>query len=715
MPNMMSFFKMIRIIRKKLKIFYSIIVFNSVNMVNNLFREKVSTDMRFRNKTTSANISTYPTKRVLGSVKINIPFRNRLPVIPSIYLSLVSLANLFSGFFRWVITNSSSSFNNDSFIHFGIPLLPTPISDLPDHSLTSTSARTKFSIMTFIANKFRTTQQTRFCHHVTASFFIIITYILFLSTTNADAQTKWIKFSYFENKLGLNDNLSTTEIDDKEATDIQNVIFDTGGAIRKRYGYTSLPIGVKVATGATVCVNGITFYEKADGTQQLVALANNDGHPWLMRKEYSAGPVGGNWFDINNGIFDSITYTNNTKPDFAVAEDKLLFTVGGTVAGSTYPRAPYRIYQYTGGASASVLVTSGFEASGTILEYHKNQMFLAGNPDWPSRVSYSNLDDISTWTPTDFFDVQTSDGSNVTALVSAFDSLYIFKNNSIWRLSGAERDSFQLQEMVSGIGTSSNDSVQVVNNYIYFTTAQNDIAIYDGAYTCQFISQKIRGTIGGLDFDRSAQNVGLAYSTYKYNDYDYYVAVTEKGGTGNNRILLFDTQYKAWTKFKGMNANAMCVAPTQTGQDAMFFGDYNGYVHIYPSNKYYDGDEASTAIAAIYQTKWFKYSDICLGDKYWRLLKTYTLAADNTILYAECKSDYESSGKVFALNLGGPQDKWDVAMWDLALWGGESIVVGRNEVDKGTSMFQLRYTQESNNTGFTILGFENFVEPAERI
>ena len=179
---------------------------------------------------------------------------------------------------------------------------------------------------------------------------------------------------------------------------------------------------------------------------------------------------------------------------------------------------------------------------------------------------------------------------------------------------------------------------------------------------------------------------------------------------------MFDTAYKAWTKFNGMNINAWTVGDDDNGQNAIYFGDYSGYVHRYPSTTYYDGNVATSAISAFYQTKWFRYPEVALGDKYWRLLKTYCTSEQALVyLNAECKADYEASGKVVQITLQSSQSKWDVAYWDVDLWGGTTIIVGRNEIEKGTSMFQIKFSNDNVDEGFTIVGYENFIEGTERI
>ncbi len=554
--------------------------------------------------------------------------------------------------------------------------------------------------------------------HLTGGILCLLS--IFCSLTISFAEVPWKKYSYFQNWGGLNDQLSAIEIKDNEASDLQNVVFDTGGAIKKRFGYTAIPNNpvTKVATGAVVSITGLGYYQKNSGSKFIVAITNSDGKATAMKKSWTSGAATGAWDNIDAAILPS-SYTDNNFCDFATAEDNLIITISATTQ--------VKPFKYTGSGSVVNLTTDTDCPEATLVEYHKNHLFLAGDETYPSRVNFSAIDNITDYTATDFFDVQTSDGTKVRGMVSAYDSLYIFKEKSIWRLSGGERDSFTLQKMVEGTGTLSNNSISVVNNVIYFTTAQNDIAIYDGAYTVKFISQKIRQTIGGLNFTRATNNLGLAFSTYKYEDQDYYCSTTRAGSATNNKVLLFDTAYSAWTKFDGINANAWCVAQDSNGQNELIFGDYSGYVHSYPSNKYYDANvesdpilgfnEETSPIAAFYQTKWFRYGDLSLGDKYWRLLKTYALSetTNNTTLYAECRSDYEESGRIVEINLSESSSLWDVAIWDIDKWSGQSLKVGRDEIEKGTNMFQIKYSNEKVSEGFTIFGFENLIEPAERI
>lgn len=540
---------------------------------------------------------------------------------------------------------------------------------------------------------------------------LVCTILLSLGiVTNSFAGVNWLKHSFTQNWGGLNDNVSSTEIADNEATDIQNIVFDTGGAIKKRFGYRTLPLATgTVYKASTGPITGLIFFKKKDGTKYLFGTSNVSGQAHAFYKQYDAStslPVG-SWADVT-GVLPS-GYADGNLATLTVASDQVVITLDSSVQKKPFAwAATGSVYQLSADSNLP---------TGTINAYHKNILFVSGNSSNPSRVYFSNLGLIGTWTATDFFDVQADDGTSVRGLVSAYDCLYIFKDKSIWRLSGSDRDSFQLEKMVDNIGTLSQQSISVVNNLIYFTTAQGDVAIYDGAYTVKFISQKIRTTIGNLNFTRANKILGAGFSTYKYVDNDYYAAVSEAGSGTNNSVLLFDTAHQAWTKFKGINASAWTVADTSTGQYALTFGDYDGYVHQYPSTSYYDGDVASAPISAYYQTKWFRFPSDALGNKYLRLLKTYCLSEthDPDNLTIEARSDYETVGNQYVVNLTQSGAMWDVARWDVDYWSGQRLIVDREEVNKGVDIFQLKFSNSGLNEGFTILGFDELIEPTDQI
>lgn len=555
----------------------------------------------------------------------------------------------------------------------------------------------------------------------------LILALFFVLSHNSWAQVPWIKYSYFANYGGLNDNLSQLEIADNEATAIQNVVFDTGGALIKRYGYKNI-IDSPNSTyklGANVTgVPGIAFYQKTNGNKYIFAIGNNGGQAQGYSKtiDNSGDVPTGAWDDQGTGNLPA-NFNNNQLATFSVAENTLVMTVAGSSINTTYPSA----WQATG--NVYLFTTDPDCPKAKYNAYHKNILFLAGDPDNPSRVSFSDLNGgITNWIATDFFDLDKDNGQFVTGLVSAFGNLYIFENNSIWMLSGSNRDDFSLQKMVDNVGTLSQQSIAIVNNAIFFVTSQNDIAVYDGAFTVKFVSSKIRNTIGSNNFDRAAQTLGIGYSSYRYKDLDYYAAESVVGSSENNQVLLFDTYRSAWTILDNIRPNSWMVMPNASGANQLVWGDYNGLVYAYPDQGSYSDvsntcsgagpcTTTSPGIYSFYQTKWFRYPEAALGDKYLRLLKTYVInsSTNSSTLQIEVKSDYASSGNIYTFNYTPSGALWEVSLWNDAVWGGGGLNIDREEVGLGTQMFQIRYSNRTADQDMSILGFETFIEPTTRI
>lgn len=549
--------------------------------------------------------------------------------------------------------------------------------------------------------------------------------LLCLSTTSY-AQLSYKKFSYFQNFGGLNDSLAQTAIADNEATSIQNIVLDTAGAISKRYGYQN--IGPTTGSiyqigGGGYAVTGLAYYQNPSTTNKyIVAIANVNGQATAYEKQLGSNnsiPYGV-WTSIGSANLPS-NYTNDEQPVITSANGVLIMSFPSSPASQAAAwQATGNVYQFS--------FTSLNSPNSACNDYFNNIMFFSCDPANPTKVTFSNLSGaFNSFVATDFFTLNLNDNHYVTALFSAFGNNYIFEDNSIWMLTGSSRDTFTLQEMVNNVGTVSPHSVQLINNEIYFITKQNDIAIYDGAFTVKYLSSKIRNTIGSNNFTRAPEALGLGFSSYKYKDLDYYVSESTLGSSTNNQILLFDTDRTAWTKFSNFNPDSWTVIPSSTGQDIMVFGDYNGLVYFYPNIGTYNDvsnactggtcTQSSSAIYSIYQTKWFTYPDVSLGDKYFRVLKTYiqnsTLASTLT---TNVNYDYVSQGKTFTYNYNPSGSLWGTALWNQGIWEStQSLNIDREEPNVGKQMFQVMYSNNNLSQDMTVLGWEIFIEPTTQL
>lgn len=541
-----------------------------------------------------------------------------------------------------------------------------------------------------------------------------------VDTSYADLAFK--KYSFFQNQGGLDDSMSTLSIKDSEATAIGNIVFDSAGAIKKRYGYQNITGSSNVSQvgGGNFAVTGLSYYiNPSTGNKYLVAIANVSGQATAYEKQLDASNniPNGPWINIGSSNLPN-NYTNDEQPVMNSANGVLVISFPAFTGWPLLAwQATANVYKFPLGAPNS-----------KINAYFNNILFSAGDPSAPTTVRFSDLTSgITTFDVTDFFTLNLNDGHYVTAMIPAFGNLYIFEDNSIWMLTGSSRDTFALQEMVNNTGTLSPHSVFLVNNNIYFVTSQNDIAIYDGVFTVKYLSSKIRNTIGANNFNRAPQALGIGFSSYKYKDLDYYVSETISGSSSNNQVLMFDTDREAWTDFLNFNPDSWTKIPSPTGQDELVFGDYNGNVYFYPNIGTYNDvlntcsagncTVTSPAINAYYQTKWFTFPDVSLGDKYLRVIKTYIQNSSTaSTLTTQVNYDFNLSGKVFTSTYTPSGSLWDAALWDIGVWSSPMpLNIDREEPNLGRQMFQLEFSNDVPGQDMNVLGFEMFVEPTSTL
>ncbi len=549
--------------------------------------------------------------------------------------------------------------------------------------------------------------------------------ILVSSLSNVcHADLPFKKYSFFQNYGGLNDSLSQLDIKDNEATALQNVVFDTAGTVSKRYGYSNVNSGqAQQVISNSSAITGLSYYiNQSTGNKYIVAVANVTGNAYVFQKQLdtSGNIPNGAWTQIGHSGLPT-NYTNDYLPTLTQANNILVFTFPASTGWKPYAwQATSNVYKFTQDPNCP---------NATMSAYFNNILFLAGDPANPNRVTFSDLTNgITSFVATDFFLLNQNDGHYITALIPAFGNLYILEDNSIWMLTGSSRDTFSLQRMVDNVGTLSNHSVSIINNNIFFITSQNDIAVYDGNFTIKYISSKIRNTIGANNFNRASQALGIAFSSYKYKDLDYYVTETTNGQNTNNQVLEFDTDRESWTKFTNITPNAWTIIPNSNGLNNLIFGDYNGLVYSYPNiGTYNDVSNScgsnnncittSPSIYSSYSTKWFTFSDSSLGNKYLRILKTYIQNSSlSSTLTTQVNFDYSSNGKVYTFVYTPSGAKWGSAIWGTDVWGTtQALNIDREEPNEGTQMFQLIYSNNNSNEDMNILGFDIFVEPTTQL
>lgn len=503
----------------------------------------------------------------------------------------------------------------------------------------------------------------------------------------ASAGVNWQRGDYFNNVGGLNDTFSPIDIEANEAADLQNVVLTNGGAIQTREGFDNL--NTTVLTGV---VTGLKYFKPTSGNQYLVGITDADT---FVKMDYAVGGApDGTFDDITGGA--SIAVTTSDLADFATGQDTLVIEDG---IGTTAP------FKWTG--SGNVALLSGSPPNASMVAFHKRQLFLAGNSTNPSILYFSDVGNIETWSGSNLSGnvaVETNDGSVIRAIHPGPDSLYIWKDHSIWRLSGDDKDNYHLQRMVDGIGTLSQHSVVLIGSDFIFQDANGDIYIYDGGFKVRLLSSKIETSIDALNFSRWNKTLAIEF------DKDYYAAFSTSASSTHNRILVFNTLHLAWTKFVGMNVNAWTVGDDGTGKNILYFADYSGWVHKYPTGT----NDNGTAISAYYLTKQFRLPELNIF-KVVRKIFSYFDEESSTNVDVELRTDFQTAGQIQTVNLLGSSARYGTAIYGTATYGGGTIITGEQEWDKQGKFFQLRFANDDLDQSFTLRGFQILAESEDRI
>lgn len=486
------------------------------------------------------------------------------------------------------------------------------------------------------------------------------------------------------NNLGLNNRSASTALDDGEASDLQNVQFDTRGAIVKRSGYAKR---ISTAISATPAINGgIEFVEKS-GTTQVVILTSN-------QKIYSDSETPSSWTDRTNAMSLTAGATNYACFTHTGDNDALVLT--------TQSDAPITINNAL--TATALTVPTGLTAAKYCIWWN-NHLVLANvtvsATAYPLRLYFYNAGIITAVTDTHYVTLPSQD-TEITGIAELFGNLYVFTPNEIHQISGITFDDFQRIKTSSNVGTISHWSIQNIENNLVFLSSKG-IAVFDGVRSTH-ISDKIQTTLNNL---ATSRNIYAQSAHYKKRN-QYWLSLTNSGGSTHDRVLVYDYVNKAWTIFVGINANCFINTRRSDYTERLYHGDYAGLVYLNDST---DNDNG-TAIDGYWKSKAI---DLETGKvKSFRHILILANQEGSYNLAIDYEVDFGGKGGSTSMNLSlsGSSSDWGTMTWGTDNWGGNTVVDTRkNFVPSVGRYIRIKFRTNSTNTPFTVLGFELFAQP----
>lgn len=490
---------------------------------------------------------------------------------------------------------------------------------------------------------------------------------------------------YFMNNLGLNDKAASTALMDGEASELQNVQFDTRGAIVKRSGYEKR-ISDAIANTPEI-LGGIEFVEKGGDTQVVIVAAD------ASLKILSDTETPNAWTDRTNAMTVTDSATNYASFTHVGDLDALVVT--------TQSDAPITIDSSLT-ATALAVPTNLTEAKYCI--WWNNHLVIANvkvdGTFYPLRLYFYDAG-LLTVSDTHYVTLPSRD-TKITGMATLFGNLYIFTTNEIHQISGTSYDDFVRVDTSSNVGTVSHWSLQNIENNLVFMSPKG-IAVFDGIRSTN-ISDKIQSTLDGLSETR---NIYAQSAHYKKRS-QYWLSVSSSGSTTHDRVLVYDYLNKSWTVFKGINANCFINTRRSDNTERLYHGDYAGLVYL---NDTTDNDNG-IAIDGYWKSKAIDLETSM--TKSFRHLMIFAKQEGSYNLTIDYEVDFggKSSTTSITLSLAGGISLWGTAVWGTGLWGGGTIVDTRKNLVSSVGRYlRIRFRTTATDTPFEIEGFELFAQP----
>lgn len=368
--------------------------------------------------------------------------------------------------------------------------------------------------------------------------------------------TRQIRREYVMNPArGLNNLVSDSLIDKKEASALLNISFEESGVIRKRDGFGS------VANQLTDPQTLGYFYSEA--SKQLLCV--DAGQPKRL--------ISNLWTDISGVTMStSRPFVNFTQASSLVylwdrTSGGVVYDGTSTTRPGTIPAAAFSIYNNglhiasgVPGQSSRVYFAAGGKPSAFTRDATGKPVGAVAGDGWPDNATDVPGATLFTGSAAAFtIDVSKADGFAVTGIAIFRGDIIIFKENAIYQLSFAgstiDSTSATLTLITKSIGCVSHRTIAYVENDLYFLSRRgvfvlgNEANFYTAVRTNE-LSARVRTTIKSIlpaGFDRC--------NAVYYQD--KYLLSIPVGATEINRVLSYDRRYQAWSLWDKITPIAM--------------------------------------------------------------------------------------------------------------------------------------------------------------
>jgi len=227
----------------------------------------------------------------------------------------------------------------------------------------------------------------------------------------------------------------------------------------------------------------------------------------------------------------------------------------------------------------SVIVT---DWSTSFCVNHLNRLFLAGDPDNPSRLYFTEytqggLVDADVVDSFAFIDFDPDDGDRITGISPCGAGIAVFKRHGTFMLTGSNETDWFVRKVSSAIGCASHRSIARYQGSVIFLDDNNPgVFMFDGSTNFTMLSRHIDPLISRI--------VYRSKSVAQIQDERYYLFCDDEDAVHpyNESTYVYTLKTGAWTKYAGIYAESVCKGEKDlyagsAVNDGLVFRLFEGY------------------------------------------------------------------------------------------------------------------------------------------
>lgn len=291
--------------------------------------------------------------------------------------------------------------------------------------------------------------------------------------------------------------------------------------------------------------------------------------------EYSLGAASNSLTVVNHTINLSMI---PICPDTLVG----LTTVGRKIYRTTTGGSTYKLQQTIANNTAVTATDSTADGSlgatlaptstiappkGRLSVIHDNRLWIANDPNHPSRIYYSEDSSHDIFLPTSYLDIRQNDGDEITCAQNVLGKLTICKTNTIQKVytDGDPSTDWEISDPFSFVGCASMYSAKMTPLGLVYL-ANNGIYVFSGQYS-ELLSDSVTPEIK----DIAPSNIANTWGEYYKNAYYLTYTSSKSGGTVNNRVLIMDLLSKAFS-IDTLSINVFTVLRSGSDVEVLYSG-----------------------------------------------------------------------------------------------------------------------------------------------